>query len=72
MMTWVATLAGIAACLGLLLYIFKDQQKLGKIIERETAERKTLDGVAEVNKIRDRINSDPAYLKRVQDRFSRD
>lgn len=72
MITFIATLAGIALCLGLLLYIFKDQQKLGQTIEREAQERKALDDVKEVIEIRDRLNSDPEYAKRVRDRFTRD
>lgn len=71
-MTVVATLAGIALCLGLLLYILKDQQKLGQQIEKEKSERKALDGLKEVQQIRDRLKSDPAFSDFVRKRFTRD
>lgn len=72
MIDFLATLAGIALCLGLLLYLFKDQQKLGRTIEREAQERKALEDAKQVIEIHDRLKHDSAFSSVVRKRFTRD
>lgn len=67
----VAAIAALFAFFGINILKTKRDKDAGKIEAERDAAEEQLDDIHKANKIRDRLDSDPEYAKRVRDRFTR-